>query len=125
MHRYLPKPLDYWATNFYASVNHKSCVNCGICVDICQVSAIKISEMLQSAVVNLDRCLGCGNCVKKCPSESITLYKKENEIVPPQTREELNDIMMENKKGKFGKLLLTGTLILDAIKNGQIDLLML
>lgn len=123
MHQYLPKPLNYWATNFYAVVNQKSCLGCGLCEDICQVNSINLSEKLQSAVVNLDRCLGCGNCVRKCPSESITLHKKDIEIVPPQTREELNDIIMDNKKGKFGKLLLTGNLIIEAIKTGQTDLL--
>ena len=123
MHKHLPKPLNYWAANYFAVVNHESCLGCGLCEDLCQVGSIKVSSRQQIAIIDLDRCLGCGNCVRKCPSESITLYKKENEIIPPQTREELNKVIMEHKKGKFGKLLLAGNLIIETIKTGQTHLL--
>ena len=123
MHKHLPKPLNYWAANYFAVVNHESCLGCGLCEDLCQVDSIKVSDRQQIAIIDLDRCLGCGNCVRKCPSESITLYKKENEIIPPQTREELNKVIMEHKKGKFGKLLLAGNLIFETIKTGQTHLL--
>lgn len=115
-HKNLPKPLNFWATNFYAVVDVNSCVGCGTCEDICQVNAMKVNENERHAFVNLDRCLGCGVCVVNCPNDSIALSKKTAEQVPPQTREELYDIIMENKKGKFGKLLLTGRLLVDAIR---------
>ena len=123
MHKILPKPLDYWATNFYAVVDTQTCQGCGSCEKRCQVGAVKVSEKEQCAAVNLDRCIGCGNCVSVCPTESIFLKKKPIETIPPQTREELYNIIMENKKGKLGKLMLTGKLFYDAFRTGQTHLL--
>ena len=118
LHTYknLPKPLNFWATNYFAVVDVNACVGCGTCEDKCQVGAVKVNEKEQIAYVNLDRCLGCGVCVVNCPNDSISLSKKVSEQVPPQTREELFDVIMENKKGKLGKLLLTGRLLVDTIR---------
>jgi NAD-dependent dihydropyrimidine dehydrogenase PreA subunit len=123
MHKHLPKPLDFWATNFHAVVDKNTCKGCGICEESCQVGAVSVSEKEGCAVVNLDRCLGCGICVTRCPTESISLFKKPEEIIPPQTREELIEIIMDRKKGKFGKLVLTGKLFFDAVRTGQTHLL--
>ena len=123
LHKTLPKPLNFWATNFYAVVNKNTCEGCGNCEESCQVGAVKVSEKENHAAVNIERCLGCGVCVANCPNESISLIKKPIEVMPPQTREELNDIIMGKKKGKFGKLLLTGKLFYDAFRTGQTHLL--
>ena len=123
MHKTLPKPIDYWATNYFAVVDPNTCEGCGKCERSCQVDAVKVSENEKSAVVNLDRCIGCGICVSNCPTESISLSKKSKETSPPQNREELWDIIAENKKGKFGKLMITGKLIYDAVRSGQTHLL--
>ena len=123
MHKNLPKPLDFWATNFHVVVDKTTCQGCGNCEESCQVGAVSVSEKEQYAVVNLDRCLGCGVCVSNCPTESISLLKKPTEVVPPQTREELLDIIMASKKGRLGKLMLTGKLLFDAVRTGQTHLL--
>ena len=123
MHSYLPKPLEFWAANFHAVVDKHTCEGCGNCEESCQVGAVNVSEKEQYAVVNLDRCLGCGVCVSNCPTESISLVKKPVEVIPPQTREELIDIIMASKKGRLGKLILTGKLIFDAVRTGQTHLL--
>jgi H+/Na+-translocating ferredoxin:NAD+ oxidoreductase subunit B len=123
IHKILPKPLDFWATNFHAVVDKNTCNGCGSCEKSCQVSAVSVSEKGQYAVVNPDRCLGCGLCVSNCPTESISLLKKPIEIIPPQTREELIDIIMDRKKGRFGKLVLTGKLFFDAVRTGRTHLL--
>jgi len=123
MHKILPKPLDFWATNFHAVVDRNTCEGCGNCEESCQVNAVSVSEKEQYAVVNLDRCLGCGVCVSNCPTESISLLKKSAEVIPPQTREELIDIIMARKKGRWGKLMLTGKLFFDAVRTGQTHLL--
>lgn len=111
-HKMLPKPVDFWATNYYASVDPESCTGCETCVERCQVNAISIDEHLGVSTVNLDRCLGCGNCVSSCPSEAISLLKKEKEVTPPETSEDLYDTIMANKKGTFGKIKLATRLIL-------------
>lgn len=116
VHKKLPKPLDFWASNFHAMVDIDACDGCGVCEKRCQVSAVRVSAKEQPAVVDLNRCLGCGVCVLTCPKKAISLSKKPTEIRPPQTREELYDIIMAKKKGRMGKLKLTGKLVVDAIR---------
>ena len=119
----LPKPLDFWASNFHAVVDRQTCEGCGACEKRCQVGAVSVSEKKQPAVVHLDRCLGCGVCVPNCPTKSITLVKKPAEVRPPQTREDLHEIIMAGKKGRLGKLKLTGKLIVDSVRTGHMNML--
>ena len=123
VHRNIPKPLDYWASNFQAKVDTNTCEGCGTCEEWCQVGAVRVYENKQHAVVDLNRCLGCGVCVSKCPTESISLFKKPAEIRPPQTREDLYETIMTRKKSRLGKLMLTGKMFIDAVRTGQTNLL--
>jgi len=111
-HKMLPKPVDFWATNYYASVDPEACTGCGTCAERCQVNAVSIDEHLGVSTVNLDRCLGCGNCVSSCPSEAISLLRKEKEVTPPESLEDLYDTIMANKKGTFDKIKLATRLML-------------
>lgn len=123
MHKNLPKPVDFWASNFYAVVDIDACDGCGNCEKRCQVGAVSVSEKKQQASVNLNRCIGCGVCIPVCPKKAIYLQKKSTEVRPPQTKGDLYDIIMSHKKGTFGKLKVTGKLLIDAIQTGQTHLL--
>jgi Pyruvate/2-oxoacid:ferredoxin oxidoreductase delta subunit len=123
VHKVLPKPVDFWASNFYAVVDTDACSGCGNCEKRCQVGAAKLSEKDGKSSVDLNRCIGCGLCVPTCPEKAISLVKKKKEVRPPQTREDLYDIIMTHKKGKLGKLGVTGKLMVDAIRTGQTHLL--
>ena len=123
VHQRLPKPLDFWASNFYARVNHSACVECGICSQRCQVGAVKLSKEKQAAVIDLNRCIGCGACVPTCPGQSLSLEKKPTEVKPPQTREDLHDIIAAARAGRLGKLKLIGKLIVDTVRTGHFDLI--
>jgi len=119
----LPKPLDFWASNFQARVDLNTCKGCGLCEKHCQVGAVRVPAKKKSAVVDLNRCIGCGVCVVACPAGSLSLLKKAAEVRPPETREDLYDIIMAGKKGRLGKLKLTGKLIVDAVRTGRTNLL--
>jgi len=123
MQQRLPKPLDYWASNFYARIDGAACNGCGTCEKRCQTTAVRIDAAQQKAVLNLDRCIGCGNCVPTCPQKAISLVKKPVEVRPPQTREALLDILGAHKKGRWGKAKLAGKFLMDAIRTGQTHLL--
>jgi Pyruvate/2-oxoacid:ferredoxin oxidoreductase delta subunit len=123
MHKTLPKPVDFWASNFYAVVDTDACDGCGNCEKRCQVGAASVSEKKQQSSVDLNRCIGCGVCIPTCPKKAMSLQKKPTEVKPPQTREDLYDIIMAHKKGRLGKLKVTGKLFIDAIRTGQTHLL--
>ena len=60
---------------------------------------MKLDEEKSVSVVDLTRCLGCGLCVTSCPTEAIELRKKEREVVPPHTGEDMIEVIMSNKRG--------------------------
>lgn len=113
VHKMLPKPVDFWATNYYASVNAETCSGCGTCVERCQVNAVTVDDRAVASFVNLNRCIGCGNCVVTCPTGAMSLLKKEKEIVPPQDLEGLYDVIKANKKGTLGRIKLAMKLMLN------------
>jgi Na+-translocating ferredoxin:NAD+ oxidoreductase subunit B len=98
LHKAVSNPARFWATNFYAHADPGSCTGCGSCVARCQTGAIKLHDQEQVSVVSLARCLGCGLCVASCPTGAIELRKKETEVVPPCTQEEMMEIIMTNKR---------------------------
>lgn len=122
MQKYLPKPVDFWASNFYAAVDTDLCNGCGKCEKRCQVAAASVAKETKQCSVDLNLCIGCGVCIPTCPKKAMSLQKKSVEVRPPQTREELYDIIMSHKKGRLGKLKLTGKLVVDAVRTGQIHL---
>ncbi len=91
----LPKPVEYFATNYYAEINPELCSGCGTCIDRCQMQALKIVDDI--SIVNRDRCIGCGLCVTTCPSEAIQLRVKDKKMIPPATLEELYAKIMDEK----------------------------
>ena len=123
MQQSLPKPVDFWAANFYATVDRDACESCGVCVKRCQVGAMSIAGRKQPARVDRNRCIGCGICVPACPARSISLTKKPAVVRPPRTREDLHEILVSGKKGRLGKLKLTGKLFADSVRTGNFDLL--
>lgn len=60
------------------------------------MDAITLDNNISS--IELIRCIGCGNCTLECPSDAITLYKKEQQNIPPINVEELIENIWEEKK---------------------------
>ncbi|OQX70972.1 MAG: 4Fe-4S ferredoxin [Candidatus Cloacimonas sp. 4484_275] len=44
------------------------CIKCGMCVDVCPVSAIVEAE---EQYIITDACIDCGDCVTACPIDAI------------------------------------------------------
>ena len=119
IHKMVPKPLDFWAANFHAAVDQTLCDGCGACEKRCQVGAVRAEAKKQPAKVRLDLCIGCGLCVAACPKKAMSLKENRVETVPPETRDELYDIIMAGKKGRLAKLKLLGRITLDSIRTGR------
>jgi len=96
--KFLPHPLDFWSSNYYAKVSPEACSHCGTCVSRCQVGAVTLTGPSGEAKINLSRCIGCGLCVPTCPSEAVRLVKKDPETAPPANEEDLYDEVMKNRK---------------------------
>jgi ferredoxin len=101
-HKILPRPVDFWTSNYYAAIDSENCTGCGDCVERCQVNALSIDDSLGIASINLDRCIGCGVCVPSCPLEAIRLLEKEKVITPPVDMEGLYDSIKAKSMGNPG-----------------------
>ena len=88
---------DYFASNYFATVDSELCTGCGICETRCQMDAIEIVE----GVSNIDRnyCIGCGVCAPTCPEEAITLKKKDEKelTIPPKNTFEFYQELAKKK----------------------------
>ena len=81
--RKLPRPVEFFETNYYAVITPDQCTGCGTCVDRCQMDALTLIDEIST--VNRDRCIGCGICVPTCPEEAIKLQKIDEEKIYSQT----------------------------------------
>lgn len=78
-----PAPAQFVHSNYYAAIRSDECIACEICLERCQMDAIKMKDGV--AEIDQDRCIGCGLCVTTCETQAIDLVRKdENEChVPP------------------------------------------
>jgi len=58
----------------------KDCIGCGVCVDICPVTALRLGKT--AVIIDKNVCIECGICAKKCPVEAIKGRKiPDNQII--------------------------------------------
>jgi electron transport complex protein RnfB len=94
-----PRPVDFYASNYYVEVDPKLCKGCGTCIKRCQLEARILVNGI--ATVNLDRCIGCGNCVVTCETRASQLRKKDKEMIPFKDKDSMYWALMSRKMGKW------------------------
>ncbi len=127
----LPRPLDFWASNFKVSIDPDLCIGCGKCIPYCQTKALTLAEFSKKASkkdrpkpsLNTHRCIGCGNCVPACPSEALFLVPRGPQVQPPKNRKELNTIMIEERKKTLSPIRVIGKLAKGIVLTGDLNLL--
>lgn len=65
------------------------CINCGLCVSVCQTGAHTIAK--EGHVLRRELCVSCGKCEKVCLGEALKLYGTEMSV------EELLPLLLEDK----------------------------
>jgi Fe-S-cluster-containing hydrogenase component 2 len=83
----LPRPAQYFDSNYYAEVDGELCTECRVCRDRCEMEAFRHQDGPSS--VDLSRCIGCGLCVPACPGGAIRLREKAGAVMPPKTQDAL------------------------------------
>jgi len=96
----LPRPADFFSTNFYAVADAEVCESCGMCETRCQMEAITSPD--GKAVVDRGRCIGCALCLSTCPSGALRLEAVENPKDPPDDTKALYLKMFEDRFGRLG-----------------------
>ena len=98
----LPNPVDFYASNYFAKIDSMLCCGCLECVKICNMDAAIVDGDI--ANINAERCIGCGNCVVRCTSNAIKLHKKDVEIKPQKTIDDMYKKRLMDKSGKLNIL---------------------
>lgn len=49
------------------------CTQCGVCVSVCPVSALKVDKKTAKIVFDEDKCVVCGLCIDACPTTAMEL----------------------------------------------------
>jgi ferredoxin len=98
--RKLPRPAEFFQTDFVAEVDRDKCEVCGTCATRCQMDAIVADD--EPAKVAEERCIGCGLCVTTCPSEAMSLHKKERRPPPPKDMAALYSTIFQERFGRLG-----------------------
>jgi electron transport complex protein RnfB len=96
----LPKPAEFFQSDFLAEVDAEKCQICGTCATRCQMDAIASED--GPPVIAEDRCIGCGLCVTTCPSEALSLRKNERRPPPPKDTAALYTTIFKERFGPFG-----------------------
>jgi len=81
-----PRPAEIVSSAFRVAVDRESCDGCGVCIDRCQMEALRLED--DRVTADLSRCIGCGLCVTTCPTGSLTLRRK-----PPAEQPKVPDTM--------------------------------
>jgi len=78
-----PKPAEFVHSNYYAAVRSEDCIGCKLCLDRCQMDAIRMKDGV--AEIETNRCIGCGLCVTTCGAQAIKLIRKSEKdcYIPP------------------------------------------
>ena len=96
----LPRPADYFSTNFLAQVDPDTCELCGSCSTRCQMDALITAD--DHTQVDPARCIGCGLCVPTCPTDALRLQRKESDTVPPKDTSALYLQILKERYGPLG-----------------------
>jgi ferredoxin len=83
-----PRPAEIITSSFRISVRTESCSGCGVCLDRCQMEALRLDN--GAVVADLGRCVGCGLCVTTCPTQTLSLARK-----PSAEQSDIPETMMK------------------------------
>ena len=89
-------------THYLPEIDYNKCTNCEKCIEACPIEAI--SKKDEKIVIDKEVCLGCGVCVRSCPSGSLSLQRREEEIITPVNSVH-RTVLMAIEKGKLPNLI--------------------
>jgi ferredoxin len=78
----MPRPADFVHSYYQAKIDSDLCSGCALCMDRCQMDAIR--ELDDAWEVVEGRCIGCGLCVSECPTSAISMVAKPGMEAPPR-----------------------------------------
>jgi NAD-dependent dihydropyrimidine dehydrogenase PreA subunit len=69
-------PLAQTLTTVPVVVDNEKCIaekGCTVCVDVCPLDVLRISDITQKAYMAYDECWYCMPCAVDCPTSAVTV----------------------------------------------------
>ena len=94
------RPAAMAASPFFAAYKSENCKNCGVCVNRCQMEALRLEA--NRVQFDASRCIGCGLCVSTCPTGSLDLVRKPQSEQPEVPKDIIDaSIKLGKARGKI------------------------
>ncbi|MBU1671336.1 MAG: 4Fe-4S binding protein [Actinobacteria bacterium] len=93
--RRVDRPADHALSSFRAAIDPELCVECGTCLERCQIDAIVERDGFME--VDEARCIGCGLCVPTCVEGAASLQAKPGIQAPPANFVEMNARILKER----------------------------
>lgn len=93
--RRVDRPADHALSSYRARIDPELCVECGTCLERCQIDAIVERDGFME--VDEARCIGCGLCVPTCIEEAASLIAKPEAVAPPANFVEMNSRILQER----------------------------
>ena len=61
------------ASSFSINIDYSKCVNCGICVDLCEKGVYALDSKGMLYVKDERLCIGCRDCIEGCPYGALSV----------------------------------------------------
>jgi Na+-translocating ferredoxin:NAD+ oxidoreductase subunit B len=78
----VPKSKYVISSYYQAKIDPDLCSDCGLCIERCQVEAVKKGD--GRSEIRDEKCIGCGLCISTCPEEAISLIARPGMGDPPK-----------------------------------------
>ena len=89
-------------SGFMVMVDEEKCTGCGDCIDRCPMEALSMQDDI--VVRDADRCIGCGLCISVCPTSALRMEPREQRLIPPRNRMELDIAILSSMPGEKDRL---------------------
>ena len=95
-------PLANTSSSVPVVVDEAKCIadkGCTVCVDVCPLDVLRISELTGTAYMKYDECWYCMPCEADCPTGAVTVEAPAGALPSSQLQADIGTIILSHLGG--------------------------